>query len=245
MVKHLDQCSFAAAVETLIGEFRPIVTRATPTPAKPETDEEYEREQHHKAAWLWQHRQPIGGMIAEIYLRSRGITCPLPATLGYLAPTKPGHHPALISAFDFAGEVGPGMLATRSKVDTVHLTLLRPDGSAKADVDPNKIMIGRSLGLPIVIAPVDDLLGLAVTEGIEDGLSVFQATGLGVWVAGSGRRMPALAPSIPNYVEAITIYAHGDDKTGRDGALGLAEALWPRGIEIIVEASNESPARYQ
>src|SRR6516225_8723096 len=70
MVKHLDQCSFAAAVETLIGEFRPIVTRATPTPAKPETDEEYEREQHHKAAWLWQHRQPIGGMIAEIYLRS-------------------------------------------------------------------------------------------------------------------------------------------------------------------------------
>lgn len=40
-------------------------------------------------------------------------------------------------------------------------------------------MIGRSKGAPIVLAPLNDLLGLIVTEGIEDALSAHQATGLG------------------------------------------------------------------
>ena len=34
-------------------------------------------------------------------------------------------------------------------------------------------------GLPIVVAPVNDSLGLAITEGIEDALSVHEATGFG------------------------------------------------------------------
>ena len=46
-------------------------------------------------------------------------------------------------------------------------------------------MIGRSTGAPIVLAPLTDALGLAITEGIEDALSVHEATGLGVWAAGS------------------------------------------------------------
>jgi hypothetical protein len=206
--------------------------------------EDHAREQHRKAAWLWQHRQPVGGTVGEIYLRSRGITCPLPATLGYLAPTKPGHHPALIAAFDLAEEIEPGRLATTPCVEAVHLTLLRPDGSGKADVDPNKIMVGGSLGLPIVLAPLNDLFGLAICEGIENGLTIHQATGLGVWAAASAGHMPALADAIPSYAEAITIYAD-DDKAGRKGALDLAEALHTRRrrpggfirreIEILIE----------
>jgi hypothetical protein len=137
MVQHLDGATFARAVETLTGEKRPP-PRATPAPAKAKGNEEYEREQHRKAAWLWQRQRPVASTIAETYLRARGITCPLPATLGYLAPTKPGYHPALISAFDFPEEIEPGRLATTPHVDAVHLTLLRRDGSDKADVDPNK-----------------------------------------------------------------------------------------------------------
>jgi phage/plasmid primase-like uncharacterized protein len=246
LVQHLDQCSFAAAVETLAGEPRlKQPTLAAPTSAKPKTDEEYERAQHRKAAWLWQQRQPIFGSIAETYLCSRrGITCPLPATLGYLAPTKPGHHPALIAAFDLAEEIEPGRLATTPRVEAVHLTLLRPDGSGKADVDPNKIMVGGSLRLPIVLAPLNDLFGLAICEGIENGLTVHQATDLGVWCAASASHMPALAAAIPRDAEAITIYAD-DDKAGRKGALDLAEALHARRrrpggfiraeIEILIE----------
>src|SRR4029079_3698084 len=60
-----------------------------------------ERRQHGKAAWLWSQRLPIIGSIAETYLReARGYHREIiPATLGFLAPAKPGHHPALIAAF--------------------------------------------------------------------------------------------------------------------------------------------------
>ncbi len=51
-------------------------------------------------------------------------------------------------------------------------------------------MLGPNAGLPIVVAPVNDRLGLAIAEGIEDGLSVFVETGLGVWAAGSAGNMP-------------------------------------------------------
>jgi hypothetical protein len=34
---------------------------------------------------------------------------------------------------------------------------------------------GFSLGRPIVLAPINDMLALAITEGIEDGLSVRDA----------------------------------------------------------------------
>jgi hypothetical protein len=235
LVQHLDDCSFAAALETLngTGELQPIGGSARPAP-KAKTHEEYEREQHRKAAWRWLQRRPIAGTIGETYLREvRGITCPLPATLAFSPPTKPEHHPAMIAAFDFPDEPEPGRLVTTARVNSLHFTLLKPDGSGKAEVEKPKFVVGACAGLPIVLAPVNDLLGLAIPEGIEDGLTVHQATGLGVWVAGSRSRMPALAPAIPNYVEAVTIYAHDDE--GRKDALGLAEALEPRGIEIRIE----------
>lgn len=116
----------------------------------------------------------------------------------------------------------------------VHLTRLLPGGLDRERGETTKIMIGRSLGSPIVLAPANDLLGLAITEGIEDGLSVFAATGLGVWAAGSASRMPALAEIVPSHIESVTVYAHSDD-TGQDGARKLAEGLSRRGIEVFIE----------
>jgi hypothetical protein len=185
--------------------------------------------------WLWSLRRPVAGSIVERYLRgARAYDGIFPATLGYLPPRE-DHPPAMIAAFGFATEPAPGEIAIADHaVRGVQLTKLKPDGSGKADVDPNKITIGRSFVAPIVLAPVNDLLGLAFTEGIEDGLSVFQATGLGVWVAGSHTRMPALAAVVPDYVECCTIFAHDDD--GKPNALELARALYQRGnIEVLVE----------
>ncbi|MBV9530401.1 MAG: hypothetical protein JO283_04875 [Bradyrhizobium sp.] len=51
-----------------------------------------------QAAWLWSQRRPIGGTIAERYLTTRGISCPLPATLGFPPTRKPERHPAMIAA---------------------------------------------------------------------------------------------------------------------------------------------------
>ncbi|WP_453965970.1 toprim domain-containing protein [Bradyrhizobium elkanii] len=112
---------------------------------------------------------------------------------------------------------------------------MRRDGIAKADIEKPKIIVGRS-SLPIIISPVSDLLGLAVVEGIEDGLSVHQATGLGVWAAGAANRIPALAAVIPDYIETLTIYADDDD-AGQDNARKLAAGLRGRHIEIVIEGA--------
>jgi hypothetical protein len=196
----------------------------------PAVDRDHAKRQLEKARWLWQRRRPIEGSLGEVYLRARGYGGALPATLGFLPPLKPVHHPALIAAFALANEPEPGLLSIHDdQVGGVHLTLLKPDGIGKAIVEPNKIMVGPSNGWPIVLAPLNDLLGLIVCEGIETGLSLYEATGCGVWAAGSASRMPALADKVPAYVDCITVAAEGDE-AGRKGAFELARRLEARGL---------------
>lgn len=174
---------------------------------------------------LWRRRIPISGTLAETYLR--GARCydgRLPGTLGFLAASG-DYAPAMVAAFGTARETTPGdLVIDDALVSGVHITSLKTDGSGKAGTDRDKLMIGKSAGYPIVLAPANDLLGLAITEGIEDGLSVHQATGLGVWVAGSASRLPALAPLIPAHIEFITIVADTDD-AGRTNSHALASVL--------------------
>jgi hypothetical protein len=179
------------------------------------------RERLKIALGLWRRRQPIQGSIAETYLReARGYRGPLQATLGFL-PARDEHPPAMIAAFGLARETLPDVLAIHdSAVRGVHITRLTPDGSGKAETDRDKIMIGKSSGWPIVLAPINDGLGLAIAEGIEDALSLHEATGLGTWAAGSASRLPALAERIPSYVETVSIAADDDDV-----GMGNAEAL--------------------
>ncbi|MGX1320500.1 hypothetical protein AB7M17_003953 [Bradyrhizobium sp. USDA 377] len=213
--------------------------------------DDHERRQHDKARWLWSRRQPITGTIAETYLRARGIACALPSTLGFL-PGNGQYHPAMIAAFGVPDEIEPGVLAAPRKVEAVHLTKLKDDGTGKAEMPDgksSKIIVGRpveerfdddgniiEVGLPIVLAPPNDLLGLAITEGIEDALSVHEATGLGTWAAGSAAQLPMLADVIPGYVETLTIFAD-DDKAGQDNARKLAAGLRGRSIEITLEGA--------
>jgi Toprim domain len=192
-------------------------------------------EQRRKAQWLWRQASPASGTPAEIYLTTRGIHTPPPATVRFLEAYN-WHQPAMIAAFGFADEPEPGILTiSDAAVVGVHLTLLKPDGSGKADIDINKKLIGRSLGSPLVLAPANDLLGFIVSEGIEDGLSGHEATGLGVWVAGSASRLPALADAIPPYADCVTVLVDDDDE-GRRHARELAARLTTRGIQVdIVE----------
>jgi len=200
---------------------------------KPQDPDAYARQQHHKAAWLWAHRHPITGSPAEAYLRARGITCQLPPTPGYLPPRKPEHPPAMIAAFALVDEPEPGILGVPRDVQSVHLTLLKPDGSGKADVPKPKIVVGSPCGLPIVLAPPNDLLALAIVEGIEDALSLHQALGIGAWAAYSAGAMPGLADLIPSCIETVTIEMH-PDKAGQDGAAELNKRLRRRGVEVFL-----------
>jgi hypothetical protein len=226
------------------GFARDLDSRVTPldparlAQARAETaqrDRAHRAKRQQLALWLWQRRRPIAGSIAETYLReARGYGGPLPATLGFLPP-RGAHHPAMIAAFGLAVEVEPGVLSIADyAVLGVHLTRLRPDGSGKAVFDDPqqtaKIMIGLSMGAPIVLAPPNDLLGMAITEGIEDGLSLHQGTGLGVWVAGAASRMPALADILPAFIECTTIVAD-DDPDGRRFAAELAARIGDRAMD--------------
>ena len=162
-------------------------------------DQDYAALQLEKAQWLWQHRQPVAGSPAETYLREvRAYAGPLPATLGFLPPQKKSPHPAMVAAFGIPDEPEPGELViAEHQVRGVHLTLLALDGG-KAEVKRNKLFVGSSSGWPIVIAPPNDLLGMVVTEGIEDALSARQATGLGAWAATPPDECPLLPNASPH-----------------------------------------------
>jgi len=197
--------------------------------------EAFEREHAAKrlelARWLWRSRRPIAGTIAERYLReARRIPAAfaLPGTLGFL-PARDNYPPALIAAFGIPAEPEPGVLVIpNTAVAGVHLTRLLPDGSGKDERrGPAKIMIARSKGWPLVLAPPNDSGGLGIVEGIEEGLTLSAATGLGLWVAGSASRLPALAERVPDHTDCITIFAD-TDTDGRRHARELERLLRAR-----------------
>ena len=209
LVMFVEGIAFGAAVEKLIG-LPPATRRATGD------DDGMQRH----VAMLWQSRMPAAGSIVETYLRSRGITV-LSPNIGFL-PGFRDRPPAMIAPFGMPGR----------PPDAVHLTYLRPDGSGKADVEKPKRVLGSVEG-PIALSPPTDALAMAITEGIEDGLTVYQATSLCVWAAGSRSYMTALADLVPDYIETVTICAHNDD--GRRNAIALAKALRGRGLEVLIE----------
>jgi hypothetical protein len=198
-------------------------------------DNDEARERLKVALSLWRRRVPIEATAAETYLRrARRYAGCLPGTLAFL-PASGDYPPAMIGAFGLARETLPGELVIDdAAIRGVHLTSLKPDGSGKAGTDRDKLMVGKSASWPIVLAPINDGLGLAITEGIEDALSLHEATGLGAWAAGSASRLPALADRIPSYVETVSIAAD-DDKDGLKYANQLGQiVLRSRECRILV-----------
>jgi hypothetical protein len=185
------------------------------------------------AAWLWGRRKPVSeSNAAGLYLRKRGYGGQFPSTLGYLSPNGK-YPPAMIAAFGFADELEPGLVTPPAIVRCVHITKLTMDGG-KAPVDRVKITLGPSRGLPIVLAPANDLLAIDITEGIETGLSVLAWRSAGVWVAGTAGRMPGLMENLPAYTECLHIFAERDG--GERFAKEAARIAAARGIETHVKA---------
>jgi hypothetical protein len=227
------------------GRIRKKYDQRMPALAKPEYDDHwlYTEQQRSKARRLWQHRTAAENSPVEKYLRDvRRYAGAIPTTIGFLPPLKPEYQPAMIAAFALADETEPGVLSIHDdQLCGVHLTLLKPDGSDKAGTSRDKFMVGPSSGWPIVLAPLNDPLGLIVCEGIETGLSLYEATGCGVWAAGSSSRMPALADRVPSYVDRVMIAAEADG--GRKGATALAKRLHARGLYCELRFLGEEEAR--
>lgn len=193
-----------------------------------------------KARKMYGSSLPATGTRAETYLRARGLSCsPVSSSIRFLQPLSADRHPAMIAAFGIPHEHRPGELVMPpERIMGVHLTLLKADGSGKAETDRDKLMVGPSSGWPIVLVPVNDVGGLVIAEGIEKTLSLCEATGLGGWAAGSANRLCSLAEKVPAYVETVTISVD-DDPAGRRGSYELAQRLHARGIEVILfESAN-------
>src|SRR5262249_51847821 len=118
------------------------------------------------------------------------------------------------------------------------------DGSDRIREDKGKIIIGRPLGLPIVVSCIGDGLSLVITEGIEDALS-YRAGGWAAWAAGSAPFIPALAEYVADYVTTVIIEQHIDEQA-QPATTRLQTLLrerpvreGERPVEIVIREADE------
>jgi putative DNA primase/helicase len=171
-----------------------------------------DRKRTEAALSLWQVARSSAGTLVETYLGSRGLILPPTSTLRF--------HPALKHP---GGCICPAMIAlvTRGSDDTplaIHRTFLAGDGAGKAQVDPQKMMLGPCRGGVVRLAKAGDVL--MIGEGIETCLAAMQETGHPAWAALSTSGLRAL--DLPTRVRDVIVLADGDEPgeaAARDCAL--------------------------
>ena len=150
---------------------------------------------------LWRATQVANGTPVEVYLRSRGLLLAPPPSLRFHAGLR---HPS--------GGNWPAMVALVTRGITgeatgIHRTFLKPDGSDKASVIPNRMMLGPCSGGAVRLAPVAEKI--MVAEGIETALSAMQVVGIPTWAALSAPGMQSLV--LPAEVREVIVLADADN----------------------------------
>jgi putative DNA primase/helicase len=150
---------------------------------------------------IWNAAVSGDGSLAETYLAARGLHLTLPPTLRFHAGLK---HPS--------SSIWPAMVAlvTHGVDDAplaIHRTFLACDGSGKAPVEPQKMMLGPCRGGAVRLAPAGDVL--MVGEGIETCLAAMRATGHPAWAALSTSGLKAL--DVPVDVRDVIVLADGEE----------------------------------
>lgn len=212
-------CAFTAVLDALRGlglvEGHGTVPHLDPAwMAQREAEERADADKRARQAQaVWEEAQPIGGTVAEHYLRGRGITCDLPESLRF--------HPACWHGA--TAQRLPAMVARIEGGDrfAIHRTYLRLDGSGKAEVQPAKAMLGNVAGGAVRVAEGQG--PLVVAEGVETALSL--SSGLlsvpsTVWAALSTSGLRGLR--LPPHPQRLTIATDGD-APGRAAGHALAE----------------------
>jgi len=161
---------------------------------RPRIESEPTRDTKAVAAFLWHSAQPIVGSLAEIYLRSR--SCFVESGNLRFLPARNEHPPAMIARF------GDGPLTG------VHITRLRADGKGKAGGDKDKIMLGESMGQPIIVYDNPERTELIVAEGIEDTATLAKVTGWTAWAAGAAVRLAAVIGTASSFERVFLAIDH-------------------------------------
>lgn len=190
---------------------------------------------------IWASHKPLPGSLAESYLRSRGIQ----------GNPESWHnlffHPTLAYKEDDTTQWSrhPGMIAvvrdTHGKPLTLHRTFLSEDGSGKASVSRQKMMMAQPRELKGACIRIDEPVAtpngkiIGIAEGIETALSVREATGCPMWVGISDRIMEQVV--FPDDVKIVVVWADIEPSgAGLRAANKIKETLEPKGISVIIEA---------
>jgi putative DNA primase/helicase len=160
-----------------------------------------QRKQH--ALAIWNGAKPVSETLVPRYLRGRGIHVPLPPSIRGIE--KLHHTPT--------GQYYPGMIGAVTiwpsrEVVGVHRTYIAPDGSTKASIKQEKMMLGKCGGGAVRLAPAGEQL--AITEGIETGLSIIQALNIPTWAALSTGGIRSLKLPPADVTKRIVICADND-----------------------------------
>jgi putative DNA primase/helicase len=148
---------------------------------------------------VWRDDRSAVGTVVEVYLRIRGVTMPVPRSLRFHSNLR---HPT--------GAIFPAMVAAIQNRDgqvvAIHRTFLNSDGSGKANVEPQKMTLGRMRGSVVRLANTEETICL--TEGIETGLSIQQSTGIATWAALGTSNICCV--ELPGHVRELIIAADYD-----------------------------------
>lgn len=162
------------------------------------------------ARLLWDRSAAISGTPAEAYLRSRGITGALPASLRFSSAVR----------MPCGAEV-PAMVASVTVPSTgqplaVQRTALKPDGSGKAEIEKKKAALGKTAGGAVVFGDLTHCGPILEGEGIETVLSACFATGLpGIATLGA---TTLGKPRLPDGSPVIILGDVGSEEAARKGA---------------------------
>lgn len=213
------------AAEHLYRGDLPAIADAPAIIAKAQRDNTY-------ALSLWRQAVAIEGTPAAAYLRRRGIMADLPSSLRF-AMLKP---PRDSSVADANGRgLLPAMVALVNAPDGepagIQRTFLTEDGRKAASADGKvKYSLGNLRGGAVHLGP-SLATGMAVTEGVEDALSLMQMGAASAWsAAGTGM---LCSMHLPELVRSVVIGADAD-MPGQHAAAKAAAAFARDGREVRI-----------
>ena len=209
------------------GRAAPGRRRWPPGPATPRTVDIDQQQRMEFARRKWREAVPLTDSPAEVYLRERGL---VPGPDDWSPSLR--YHPALrhgLTGFLLPALVTAIMIWPGQDVVGIHRTFLRADGAGKAPVAPQKMILGRCGGGAVRLAPAGP--ELVLSEGLETGLSVQQATNKPVWATLSTAGLCSVI--LPPEVNTVIIAADADEP-GEEAAQKAAKRFLAEGRTVKI-----------
>jgi hypothetical protein len=176
---------------------------------------------------IWNETTRASGTPVDVYLRARGIVLPIPPSIRFHNHLP--HHPT--------GTAWPCMVSLIVDVNgapvAIHRIWLALDGKGKAPIVPAKMTLGSCRHGAVRLGEIKAGETLAISEGVETGLSVAQACRMPVWAALSADGVKNVR--LPQQATAIVLCAdHDANGVGEAAAKAARKRLLREGRRVRI-----------